>query len=374
MLYSIYLVFIMKKYALLLWIFTLFWLHGFVVAWPWCSIAPVCSPEFKSSEVLYPLEQYAFDAEQCQLSQWNTVIHAYLEKKKLRLVDNQSLALRDALNGMKNTLEKEMKQYYATIATWPLSLKQMQSFPKFKRWYILSYAVSYIDSAQKIWCYDESILDQQNAFLELEALIPSPKPVEPAQLISSLVYVLPLYQKIYSWSTLLWWEINGFWIRFTARDRKSNAINPIVTITPPYWSCVHFYSGSLPMDFVEIKPVWWSRIQYNSRVKTQTPLNQKDMHVTYCGIEKVKIVMPKESNFFMKNAQGMWSSAPFGLWFTAPKNEVLRYPSCGEIVYSADNAQYSETNFCVQKQIQVKNYQYLQFIEDAVKDWLVTLQ
>lgn len=364
----------MKKYSLLLWIFTLFWLQGFVIAWPWCSIAPLCDGAFQKKDLLYPLEQYAFDAKYCQLSQWNTVIHAYLDTKKSRLMDNQSLALRDALNGMKNTVEKEMKQYYATIATWPLSLKQMQSFPKFKRWYILSYAVSYIDSAQKIWCYSDPTL--QNTDDALKELLLLSKPVEQAQLFSSLVYVLPIYEQIYSWSTRLWWELNGFWIRFTARDIKNNAINPIVTITPPDWSCVHFYSGSLPMDFVEIKPVWWSRMHYNSRVTAQTPLRPitKDMHATYCGIERLKIVMPKEPNFFRKNAQGMRPSAPFGLWFTAPKNEVLPYPSCGEIVYSADNAQYSETNFCVQKQIMVKNYQYLQSIEDAIKDWLMTLQ
>lgn len=317
--------------------------------------------------MLYPLEQYAFDAEQCQLSQRNKVIHAYLDTKKLRLVDNKSLALRDALNGMKNTLEKEMKQYYATIATWPLNLKQMQSFPKFKRWYILSYAVSYIDSAQKIWCYD----DNDNSFRELEDLLgESNNSVNKvASLFANIFYLFP--------AGSLSSKFNWFWLRFGARDIESNAINPVITITPPKWSCVQFFSWSLPEDFLEIKSLGWSWINFNTRTQTNKPLQQiqnNSYKKTYCGIEQLKIVLPKEPNFFNNNVQGMWWSSPYGIGFTAWEKEDLPYPSCGLILFSADNAQYREVDFCIQKPILPKNFIYFRFIEDAIKDWLMTLQ
>lgn len=138
-----------------------------------------------------------------------------------------------------------------------------------------------------------------------------------------------------------WWygKKAWFWVRFSSRDINENSRNPVIEWTVPQGYCLEF--TSLPTDFLYLREWWWDRLSYHDWSMTHyyDPIGIHNF--VYCGIGEFKILLPEKQNFFSK-----W----FGIWFIDPLWEPT-YPACTRLTFTADNAQYDESEFCVQYEV-----------------------
>lgn len=138
------------------------------------------------------------------------------------------------------------------------------------------------------------------------------------------------------------WTFGGFGVRFSTNDVYENAINTIVQWTVPDNYCLSFVNNSIPLDFAYVRRRNGDRVSYHDWMKTyQYDKKIDEYKVLYCWVTDFKILLPKQPNFF-----NLW----FGVGFISMFEEST-YPACIRLFVSADNAQYEETAFCVQKGI-----------------------